>query len=120
MLITWEALGFVFAILPGIVGIAYCYTCGRFRKRPKLTGYLDFINITNKAKKDAYLETAKLFQFTVSGTTKGIIFLAWVFSIIVELMGPNFILTIVLLLLALPLSVVVYFIGKGQPQLKDN
>lgn len=119
MLIGWEALAFVFAILPGIVGIAYCYTCGRFRKRPKLAGYLDFINITNKAKKDAYIKTAELFRFT--GSTKGIIFLAWIFSIIVDyIMSPHFIFTIALLLFALPLSVIAYLIGKRQPQLKDD
>lgn len=86
MLIGWEALAFVFAILPGLVGIAYCYTCGRFRKRPHCKGYTDLYSISKKAQKDAYKKTAELFRFTGTGTTKGIIFLALIFSIIVEFM----------------------------------
>ena len=119
MLIAWEALAFVFAILPGIVGVAYCYTCGRFCKRPSITSYLDLLKMSGKAKKKAYRKTAGL--FSGMGAPIWIIsFLAWIFSIIVSIMGPNTILTISLLLLALPVSAIAYFIGKLQPQLKGD
>ena len=47
-------------------------------------------------------------------------FLAWIFSVIVTIMGPNIIWVVVLFLSALPISAIAYFIGKGQPQLKDD
>ncbi len=119
MLIGWEALAFVFAILPGIVGIIYCYTCGRFRKRPNFTGYLDLLKISNKAKKEAYRKTAGLLIHPLS--PKWVVtFLLWIISVIVSLMGPNPILIVGLLLLALPSSAIAYFIGRRQPQLKDR
>ena len=118
MLIIWEALAFVFAILPGIVGISYCYTCGRARERPNLTGYLDLLKISNKAKKEAYRKKAGLFMLPISPIWI-VCFLAWVFSVIVKLMGPNPILTAGLLLLALPFSAIAYFIGKAMQTLQS-
>jgi membrane protein DedA with SNARE-associated domain len=118
MLITWEALAFVLAILPGIVGVIYCYTCGRFRKLPSLTGYLDLLKISNKAKNKAYRKTAGLFS-QIGAPIWIVCFLAWFFSVIVELMGPNPILIVVLLLLALPFSAIAYFIGKAMQTMQS-
>ena len=118
MLITWEALAFVFAILPGIVGVIYCYTCGRFRELLIFTCYLDLLKISNKAKNKAYRKTAGLFTLPIS--PKWVVcFFAWIFSVIVALMGPNPILTAGLLLLAFPLSAIAYFIGKAMQTLQS-
>jgi hypothetical protein len=59
MLISWEALAFVFAIMPAIVALACCYECGVKAKTPSLGGYLKLLKIAEKAKRESYRQVGQ-------------------------------------------------------------
>ncbi len=117
--IPWEALAFVFAILPGITGVAYCYACGRTRERPTLSGYWEQLRIVKKAKSDAYRKTAGLFS-SPGSTTWSVGFLAWLFMFIVAVVGPSQVITLSCLALCVPFSGIAYVVGRKQKKLMDE
>ncbi len=116
LLIPWEALAFVFALLPGIVGLAYCYTCGRTRESPTWRGYFRVLRMANRAKSEAYRETASLFS-TPTSPRWMIGGLAWLFILIVAVVSPSGILTLTGLGACVPGSLVAYLVGRQQPAL---
>jgi hypothetical protein len=116
VLISWEALAFVFAILPGIVGIAYCYTCGCKRERPTWSGYWNILKIANRAKREAYRKTAEMF----ASSSQVVSLLAWVFALIVALVSPSRIVAAVCLLLCVPASVIGYYVGRSRSKPGDE
>lgn len=111
MLITWEALAFVFALLPGIVGLAYCYACGRKGELPTWSEYWNLLKTARRGKSEAYRETAGLFsspgsaKWTVSA-------LAWLFMFIVAMVSPGPIVTLSGLVLCIPGSGIAYLVGR--------
>lgn len=119
MLIPWEALAFVFALLPGIAGLAYCYTCGRKRELPRWSGYWELLGVANKAKSEAYRQTAGLFFFP--GSPKWAMgALAWLFSFIVSMVSPGPFVTISGIAICIPISWLAYWLGRRQPRLKKE
>ena len=118
-MITWQALAFVFAILPGVAGLTYCYVSGRKRERPTWSGYWSLLKVANKAKSEVYRRAAALFS-SPSSPKWTIGALAWLFAFIVALVGPSRILTLSCLVLCLPGSVIAYLVGKRQPGLTDG
>ena len=111
MLISWEALAFVFAIMPVIVVLAYCYECGVKGERPSPSGYLKLLKIAEKAKKESYRQTAEIFQ-----DEKSPVFfvgmLAWLFSLIVSLLSPGSLEVLACFVVAIPTSFIAYIIGR--------
>lgn len=57
---TWAALATVFACLPAIGAIGYAYQCGFDGTRPSLRGYWQLLSVLNRAKKDAFNDTAEM------------------------------------------------------------
>lgn len=111
ILVSWRALAFVFAVLPGIVGIAHCFECGQKRKRPSPSGYMAMFALARKAKNEAYRKTAE--AITSSSNTHALpICLAWAFALVVTLVGPDVWVTVVCLVLCIPASAVAYCIGR--------
>ena len=119
VLIAWEALAFVFALLPGIAGLAYCYTCGRNRKSPTWSGYWKLLSAANKAKSEAYRKTAGLFSSPRSPNWM-VGALAWLFMFIVALVSPGPVVTLSGLALCVPGSAAAYCIGRRQPRLEEE
>jgi len=88
VLVSWRALAFVFAILPGIVGIAYCFECGRKHVRPSFSGYLAMFKMARRAKDEAYKKTAE--TLSPSRDRRGLgVLLVCVFMLVVALVGPS-------------------------------
>jgi hypothetical protein len=112
ILISWEALAFVFTALPGIVAVAYCYECGKEHRSPTLSGYYNMLKMAKKAKSEAYKKTADTIIPTASRKS-GSTLLAWVFILIVALVGPGPVVTVIMLLLSIPASVVSYCVGRN-------
>ncbi len=110
ILISWQALAFVFAILPGIAGIAYCFECGQRHVPPTFKDYMTMFKMARKAKSDAYKKTGETLMST---RRRG---LAKIFAgacmIIVVLLGPGIWITGTCLILAIPASALSYYIGK--------
>ena len=118
MIVGWEALAFVFALLPGIAGIAYCYSCGRTRESPTWSGYWKLLSAANTAKANAYKRTAGLFS---SYSPRWMVrVLAWVFMAIVALVGPGQIMTLLGIALCIPGSAIGYWIGRNQAKWEDR
>jgi len=112
ILVSWRALAFVFAILPGIVGIAYCFECGQKRVRPSFSGYFAMFKMARRAKGEAYKKTAEC--LLPSGDRQGLeVPLAWVFIVVVALVGPGVWITSSCLVVSIPASVVAYYVGKS-------
>ena len=120
VLISWEALAFVFAILPGIAGLAYCYACGRTRERPTWSGYWSLLRTANKAKSEAYRKTAGLFSSPSSPKwTVGV--LAWLFMLfIVAVVSPSRIITLSCLAICVPGSGIAYLVGRATNLRRDT
>jgi len=119
VLITWEALAFVLAILPGIAGLAYCYVCGRSRERPTWSGYWNLLKTAKKAKTESYRKTAELLS-SPSSPKLIVGLLAWLFVFILAVVGPSRIVTLSCIGLCIPGSAIAYFIGKRKPRLMDD
>ena len=110
-LVSWRALAFVFAILPGIVGIAYCFECGRKCVRPSFSSYLAMFKMAKRAKAEAYKKTAE--ALLPSHDRRGLgVPLAWVSMLVVALVGPSVWITSACLVVSIPVSVVAYYVGK--------
>ena len=109
--VSWEALSFVFAVLPGIVAIAYCYECGKDNKSPKISGYFNMLKLAWKAKSEAYKKTADALV-PASKFKHGSTLLAWMFIFIVALVGPGLVITAIALLLSIPATIISYYMGK--------
>ena len=88
MLISWEALAFVFAIMPAIVALAYWYECGIKAERPSLGGYLKLLKVAENAKRESYRQAAEMFRGEKSPAfVVGL--LAWLSSHIVRAVHPT-------------------------------
>lgn len=73
MLLTWEALATVFALLPAIAALAYLYECGKTRAFPSLVAYVRLVLMLQKAKSEAYKRTAESFvPSSSSGATRAL------------------------------------------------
>ena len=114
MLIAWEALAFVFAVMPAIVLLAYCYECGRKGERPQWKGYLRLLRLTSRAKKESYRKTAQLFAGQRPSAGWVVKLIAWLFALIVTLVGPGIQVVLICFVASVPASFFVYFIGKRQ------
>jgi len=111
ILVSWRALAFVFAILPGIVGIAYCFECGQKRVRPSFSGYFAMFKMARRAKGEAYKKAAE--SLLPSRDRRGLgVPLAWVFIVVVALLGPDVWITSSCLVVSVPASAMAYYMGK--------
>ena len=118
-IVSWEALAFVFAILPGLVAIAYCYDCGHKKKKATFVGYWNLLKLTNRAKKQAYRKTAEaLLPFPPAGAM--VVGFAWLFALIVALVSPAAVITAVCLVLAVPSSAIAYYFGRRNHRPKNR
>lgn len=109
-LTSWEALAFIFAVLPGIVAIAYCYECGVKRKKPTIQDYFKLLKLAKRAQNESYNHTAGIFTPNSSKWLAAL--LVWIMWLIVVLVSPSFKFTIICLLISIPVSGVAYYIGK--------
>ena len=108
ILVPWQALAFVFALLPGILLISYCLSCGLEGKKPSFRDYWKLFKSTKKAQKEAYRKTASFF----SSNSLIIKLLIFLFILIVFIVGPHLLLKLICLFLTVPISVIAYFMGK--------
>jgi hypothetical protein len=113
MMIGWEALAFVFAIMPAIVALVYCYECGLKTKTPSVSEYFKLLKFTEKAKKESYQDVAQLFGYGKSPVFY-VGLLAWLFSVIVSLLSPNFWVVLACFVVSIPASFIAYLIGRRQ------
>lgn len=108
---SWEALAFVFAIIPAIVSLAYFYHCGHSAKTPSLRELFRHMRMAEKAKGESYKRTAQAFM-TDKSPAGLIAIAAWGLALIVCSFGPGLRLVLVCFVLAVPCSVLSYLLGK--------
>lgn len=110
MLILWEGLATVFALMPGLAALAHVYANGRLRRRPSIREYLSLVLFLQRAKGEAYRKTADAF----TGSSLLAIPIGWCLALIVAVIGCDkaFVLAgYVVLVILLPLA---YVLGWRQ------